>query len=113
MASGLLRVESERGEGIVVEVAYDEPGFQAVSRKTGIAEAKKTFEEALGKIHNAADRALAVFRDGALAPDSVELEFGVRFNYEVGAVLAKTATEGHLTVKLTWNRQPAQTQPPG
>jgi len=67
-----------------------------------IAKAKKSFEEALEDVKEAATKTLAVLRDGKLGPDTVEIEFGVRFNCEAGAVIAKTGAEGHLLVKMAW-----------
>ena len=40
----------------------------------------------------------------SLSPDECELEFGVKFAGEAGAVIAKTSTEGHFVVKLSWAR---------
>ena len=37
-------------------------------------------------------------------PRAVEVQFGVRLNAEVGAVIAKTQTEAHFMVTLTWDR---------
>ena len=37
-----------------------------------------------------------------LSPDRIELEFGVKLAGAAGAIIAKTAAEGHFTVKLSW-----------
>ncbi|MCA9940192.1 MAG: hypothetical protein KC418_16235 [Anaerolineales bacterium] len=34
-----------------------------------------------------------------------EIEFGVKFDYEAGALLAKAGAEGSISVKLTWERK--------
>jgi Trypsin-co-occurring domain 1 len=123
---GLLRFETDTGF-VVVEVDTTDPGFQSVSRRRpgeAIYEVKGRFEDALVNVRNAAQSALRTLRDGVLDPDEVEIEFGVKLNAEAGAVLAKTATEGHLAVRLTWSRaaarhpegspsEPAQASPPG
>ena len=112
MGTGLMRVRSEDGEmAVVIEVDDREPGFHPVGRKEAIAEAKKRFEEGLAEVKDAAKRALDTFRGGDLSPDGVELEFGVRFNAEIGAVVAKTTAEGHLIVRLTWSADPGQPGP--
>jgi hypothetical protein len=62
------------------------------------------FEDALANVRDAAQVALRTFReteDGS-APDEVELEFGVKFGTEAGAMIAKTALEGQFTVRLKW-----------
>lgn len=90
---------------VVVEVDSREPGFQSISRTPGqaIYDVKGRFEDALENVRDAAVAALKTFRDKVLDPDGVEIEFGVKFNVEAGAVIAKTSAEGHLAVKLTWS----------
>jgi hypothetical protein len=100
----LLRWEGDDGS-VVVEVDSRDPGFQSISRKPGeiILDVQGKFEDALEHVRNAAVSALKTFRDEILNPDNVEIEFGVKFNAEAGAVIAKTSGEGHLTVKLSWS----------
>jgi Trypsin-co-occurring domain 1 len=103
----LVGFTTTQGPSVYVEVDTSEPGQRPVKRPDAIAEARKTFEAALNDINFAAEKALAVLRDGRLRPDGIEIQFGVRFNAEVGAVVAKAAGEGHLIVKLTWAPEPA------
>ena len=103
--TALVSFDLEDGGSVVVEMDETEPGFELVSRDGPVAAARRRFEEALSGVRGAAEAALRAFRDGALRPDEIEIEFGVRLNAETGAVIAKTAVEGHLTVKLTWQRE--------
>jgi NTP-dependent ternary system trypsin peptidase co-occuring protein len=100
----LVRWETADG-AVVVEVDSREPGFQSIARSPGqvIHDVKGRFDDALANVRDAAVSALKTFRDEALDPDGVEIEFGVKFNAEAGAVIAKCSTEGHLLVKLTWS----------
>jgi hypothetical protein len=100
---GLVEFKTEDGAQVVVEAVDEESGARLVSRGDGPAQAVRTFESALAGVRAAADSALRVFREGALRPDAVELEFGVRLSAEAGAVIAKGSTEGHLVVRLTWS----------
>ncbi|MGW4324989.1 CU044_2847 family protein [Nocardia sp. NPDC004573] len=100
--SELLRFPTGADGMVVVEADPSDTGVQRVGRG-GVVEVKRRFEDALADIQHAAAAALAVFRDGELKPDGVELEFGIKLNAEAGAVIAKTSLEGHLTVKLSWN----------
>jgi hypothetical protein len=105
----LLRFPTADGTYVIVEADAQEPGVQRASRHGGIVDVKRRFEDSLADVRNAAASALAVFRDGVLRPDSVEIEFGVRLNAEAGAVVAKTAVEGHFVIKLAWEKvSPAQ-----
>jgi hypothetical protein len=100
--SELLRWQTEDGP-VVIEVDSDDPGLASIARcDSEIIDVKERFEEALDKVRGAAVSALKAFSDKSLAPDEVSLEFGVKFNVSAGAVIAKTSTEGNLTVRLTW-----------
>ncbi|MEV0122469.1 CU044_2847 family protein [Streptomyces sp. NPDC050703] len=108
----LVRWESDEGP-VVVEVDSGDPGFRQVSRRGepgGIHEVEGRFESALRNVRGAAMSALRTFRERSLDPDAIELEFGVKLSAAAGAVIARTATEGHLTVRLSWTRR---TPPPG
>ncbi|MFJ1913516.1 CU044_2847 family protein [Streptomyces sp. NPDC088147] len=109
--TALMEFTTDSGATVVVEVDRDTPGARPVARGNSLAQAGHTFGEALQGIRSAAESALAVFRDGSLKPDGVELEFGVKLMAEAGAVIAKTSAEGHMTVKLSWN--PGATGEPG
>ncbi|MCP4593536.1 MAG: hypothetical protein GY842_22595, partial [bacterium] len=39
-------------------------------------------------------------------PSKVELEFGIKFDTEVGAYVAKASTEAGFRVLLTWEQTP-------
>ncbi|KAA0926823.1 CU044_2847 family protein [Streptomyces apricus] len=100
----LLRFPSEDDDSfLVVEVAEDEPGVVEVSRLGDtVADATASFEAGVDRIRNAAASTLRRLRDMPSRPDEVCLEFGMRFNAEVGAVIAKSAGEAHLNVTMTW-----------
>jgi NTP-dependent ternary system trypsin peptidase co-occuring protein len=112
----LVEFRTDDGTVVVVETADPTTGTRLVSRGEGPGNGPgngtadrtvHTFESALGSVRSAAQSALRVFREGALRPDSVELEFGVKLSAEAGAVIAKGAAEGHLLVKLSWSPRPA------
>nr|WP_254552879.1 CU044_2847 family protein [Kitasatospora sp. MMS16-BH015] len=84
-------------------------GRGAAGAAAGVARAAESFEQALDGARAAAESALAVFRGGVLAPDEVEIEFGVKLSAEAGALIARTAADAHLTVRLTW--APARESP--
>jgi hypothetical protein len=103
--TALMEFTTDSGATVTVEVDRHTPGAQlvALGDDNTLARAGRTFDSALTGIRSAAESALAVFRDGALKPDGVELEFGVKITAEAGAVIAKSAVEGHLVVKLSWS----------
>ncbi|MFE9607460.1 CU044_2847 family protein [Streptomyces sp. NPDC006012] len=116
-------VEFETADGAVVVVETNDagpPGTRLVARGDGpAATTARSFEQALTGVRAAAQSALRIFRDGALRPDSVELEFGVKLTTEAHAVIAKGTAEGQLVVRLNWSADrtppttPAQEPAPG
>ncbi|MFE4422306.1 CU044_2847 family protein [Streptomyces sp. NPDC056817] len=74
-----------------------------------VADAAASFEEGVDRIRNAAAAAAALrrLRDMPSPPSEVGLEFGVRFNAELGAVIAKSEAEAHLKVTMTWRSDTA------
>ncbi|GAA0624959.1 CU044_2847 family protein [Streptomyces crystallinus] len=102
--AALMEFHTDEGAQVVVEVERHASGAKLVRRgDNSVSEAARTFDSALEGIRAAAESALHVFRDGRLQPDAVELEFGVKLTAEAGAVIARTAVEGHLMVKLSWS----------
>jgi hypothetical protein len=100
---GVVEFRTDDGAVISVESVEDEHGTRLVSRRDGTVQATRTFEGALDGVRSAAASALRVFRDGSLQPDTVEIEFGVKLSAEAGALIAKSAVEGHLQVRLSWS----------
>ncbi|MEU8073356.1 MULTISPECIES: CU044_2847 family protein [unclassified Micromonospora] len=109
MATELMRVRTEDGEEVFFEIRRQDTGFGEAGLDEHIVEARRRFETGLREINIAAQKALATFRAAAHRPDDIEIEFGVNFTAEAGAVFAKTGMDAHLTVKLTWSAGP----PPG
>ncbi|MGW2044744.1 CU044_2847 family protein [Streptomyces sp. NPDC001858] len=108
----LVEFRTDSGAVVAVEaVTQARPGSRLVARGDGTVQAARTFEGALEGVRAAAESALRVFRDGALKPDGVEIEFGVKLSAETGAIIAKGTAEGHLVVKLTWS--PSSVEEPG
>lgn len=60
----------------------------------------RSLEQTLAIVRPVADAALAACRGLAVPPDTVEVEFGLKFNASVGAMIASTSTEGNLRMKL-------------
>ncbi|MDQ1038815.1 hypothetical protein QFZ75_005231 [Streptomyces sp. V3I8] len=110
---GLVEFKTDDGAVIVVEGAEDGSGSRLVARADGTVPAARTFEGSLEGVRAAAESALRVFRDGSLRPDSVEIEFGVKLTAEAGALIAKSAVEGHLLVKLSWSPEQSPGARPG
>jgi hypothetical protein len=96
-----VRFQLIDGSSVLFETDEVPAGLHRVGRAAdGIVDAAGRLEEALSHIRNAASSTLHVLQ--ALGPQTLELEFGVKLTAETGALIAKTAGEGHFVVKITW-----------
>jgi hypothetical protein len=68
-----------------------------------VAEATMTLQAAMEPVV-AMSRAV-LDQLAAVAPQSMEVEFGVELSAEAGAVIAQASGTGHLQVTLTWDGQ--------
>ena len=105
----LVRFDLDDGGSVLIEVGDREAGVRRVSR-TGevVKSAAESFGTALAGVRDAAATALRQFRTMDARPDEIQIEFGVRLNAQAGAVIARTGVDGHLKVKLTWQRSRTQ-----
>ncbi len=95
-------IEFKQGEQtIFVEVEEQaSPGDQLSGRISGVEKAKQSFEEAVSGIGPIAETILR--KVAALGPESVSVEFGIKFSAQAGVVLASSAVEGNCKVTLGW-----------
>lgn len=66
-----------------------------------VEETGRKFGDALEAVQQAAAEVLRGFRS-KLAPDELELAFGLKFSGKVGVVLASTDAEATFTLKAKW-----------
>jgi len=98
----LARFALDDGGSVIVEVDSGPAVARASRTERVIQQARLSFDQALGEVRAAADAALAQLRGLAQRPSEVEIVFGVQLDAEAGAVIAKTAVQGHLQVTIRW-----------
>jgi len=98
----LLEYPLEDGGTIWVEVAQPERGGLVPAARPGevVARAQQTLEDALSRLKPMAKAIVHQFDE--LAPDEVEVEFGVKLSAEAGAILAAAGAEANYNIKLVW-----------
>ncbi|NEO84535.1 MAG: hypothetical protein F6J87_09815 [Spirulina sp. SIO3F2] len=67
----------------------------------------RAVEKAMNTIQRMADKTWETVDSLANRPSQVEVEFGITFDVESGALIAKTGVEASLNVKLVWERDQA------
>lgn len=64
----------------------------------------KAVDKAMTTIQNMAGRVNSAVQKIESRPNHVEIEFGIKFDAEVGVIVAKASMEASLNVTLTWDR---------
>lgn len=75
-----------------------------------IEKSQKSVDAAMNTIHNMSQRVISTMDNLANRPRQVEVEFGIKFDVEAGALLTKAGGEANLIVKLVWDRSPVDRQ---
>ncbi|WP_250029450.1 CU044_2847 family protein [Paractinoplanes maris] len=104
MANELLRLQADDGSAVLVEIDGPDSSSGEVAFDGSAFIARESLEQSLVDVRTAALKTLDAFRQASDVPEKIELEFGVTFRAEsAAAVLARTASEGHVVVRLTWS----------
>jgi hypothetical protein len=106
----LEMTDSDTSESAPILVEFSpRPGVEAVAifdKKP--EELKRRSEEelnhAMKTIEGMADRISALQKKIPVEFSRVEVEFGIKFDWKVGALLAEAGTEASINVTLTWTR---------
>jgi hypothetical protein len=95
-------IEFKQGNAVIlVEVDDDASrGDQLSSRGGTLEKARQTFEDAVAGIQPIA--AMILRQVTALAPESVTVEFGIKFNAQAGVVIASSSVESNCKITLAW-----------
>ncbi|WP_347110839.1 CU044_2847 family protein [Paenarthrobacter sp. S56] len=92
VGSGTVLVEVEDGS-----FGVDHPG----RNEQGILDVGRRLEDALAGVRPAAVAALDSMQE--LAPENLEIEFGIKLAGDAGAIVSKNVSEGHFIVRITWS----------
>lgn len=100
---------TDDGTPILVEFApragVEQVSLWQLSPEELAARSEQALDQAMGAIRHMAGR-MSALRDAIPAEFSeVEIEFGIKLDYQAGALLAKAGAEGSLKVTLTWKRK--------
>ena len=109
----LISFPLEAGGSVLIEAeAEAEPGA-TVTRTLHpgdvIETARNTFETALEAIKPAVLAVASKLHSFPDVPESVEVEFGLKFAGQAGAFIASASTEAQFRVKVVWKGKAAAT----
>jgi hypothetical protein len=104
MATEIVSVQLEDGSKLAVELDEDmAPSVQAVGLG-GDGIPQIDFGSAMRSVRSAAVEMARTFHDLPIAPDELEIAFGVKLGGSLGAIIAKATGEANFTVKLNWKK---------
>ncbi|MEO0384598.1 MAG: CU044_2847 family protein [Pseudomonadota bacterium] len=105
---GFFEIETSSGKIVVVETDSDAEDLRLASSSAASADGTKKMIAAINSVRPAVDDLVAAFGSLARQPDELEIEFGLKLNGEVGALIAKTSTEANFSVTVKWVRPSAE-----
>jgi hypothetical protein len=91
---------------VLVEIDSDPYASVPAGRNGRVRELRTAFESRLADVREAAEAALLELRKD-IDPDELKLSFGIKLTGELGAVVARSAVEGNLSVELVWKKSPS------
>jgi len=96
-------------DALIVEFA-DRPGLRQVSLMSpdALHKSASAIRRAMDVIERMTDELNEAVTSRTNRPDSVKVAFGVKFDSEVGAFIAKAGVEAAITVTLTWDRNESE-----
>ena len=100
-----MKQSSQKKEYDIVVEFPARPGRQQVALKPGEAVAKsaEALDSSMDTIRYMAKRVTSTMDSlGDVKPDEVTVEFGIKFDAEAGAIIAKAGIEASLRVELVW-----------
>lgn len=97
------------GQEITIAIEVDKlpvaPGpYHDLRDIKGLEKARDLFGAGLELAQNCATRVFKGIKEmgGAAKPDEFQLQFSIKLDTEVGAIIAKSSTEAQLQVTMTW-----------
>lgn len=96
----VLRYEVGSGT-VLVEAADNSFGVDHPARnEQGILDTGRRLEDALASVRPAAHAALEAMAE--LYPEQIQIEFGVNLAGDAGAVIARSSSEAHFVLRMSW-----------
>lgn len=102
----LVEFQLEDGSSVLIEAEdVRGPAITRGGRATeAITRASDTLEEAVHRIGPTSWAIVEKLRELAQQPDEIDVEFGLKLNAEVGAIIARTSGEANFRIAVRWKR---------
>lgn len=64
----------------------------------------EVIDKAMQTIHKMANKVNSTIQIIENKPSRLEMEFGIKFDAEIGAIVAKVTAESSMTIKMVWDQ---------
>ena len=105
----MATVQFEADDDVILVEFADESGLIRVSNDPDelLNKSKMAIERSMKTVQRMAKKAVKTIQAIPISerPSTVEFQFGIKMNGEVGAVVAKVSSEAAITVTMTWEHK--------
>ena len=105
----MAQFEVQDDEDVILVEFENESGLRSVSNDPDELLNKSTMaiERSMKTVQSMAKKAIKAIKAIPISerPSTVEFQFGIKMNGEVGAVVAKVGAEAAITVTMTWEHK--------
>jgi Trypsin-co-occurring domain 1 len=112
-ASGTSPIDPYMEKNTPIIVEFSATAGESITRETGIFDrlkrpelvdkSDKAISKSMEVIQGMSQRVNSAITNMNNRPQRVEIEFGIKFDGEVGIVIAKASMEASLNVRLAWD----------
>jgi len=102
----IIEYPLQDGTSVLIEVADDgqQGNWRDASTETVLSRANDTLESAIERVKPAAQAIISRLSTLSERPTEIELEFGIKFSAQAGAIIASGSVEANYVVKLKWTQ---------
>lgn len=102
-AGGASREVRDQQHAVLVDFA-PRAGLKEVSLSPMdlAAQSSAALDSAMASIRQISERITSATRDLVRCPDEIQVEFGLKLDATMGALITRAGVESHLTVTLRW-----------
>jgi alpha-D-ribose 1-methylphosphonate 5-triphosphate synthase subunit PhnI len=106
MAKRIIEFDLENDKGtVLVEVnEYDVGGTRVGRVESAINKTHETLEKTLGRIKPIAEAMLTQFQNISQQPDTMAVEFGVKFGLKGDVIIASSNVDTNYKITLSWSK---------
>jgi hypothetical protein len=102
----LLKLESEDGSSVLVEVADGtRPVTRGMRPAEAVTKAGESLESVLAKLGPPVKGVVSQLREAADWPSEVEVEFAVKISADSNVIIARAGGEANFRIALRWSHE--------